>query len=106
MTAPFQIPIIVGRRLRTSSQPSLNKLRGATIGILVTLLTLAFGSSGITQAATIPFTFELTFDTFVVGIPSVITPTLPTTVLGSGSYSPFGSAIYSEAVPADAIVRA
>ena len=60
------------------------------------LLMLVFGSSGIAQAATVPFTFELTYDVFVVGVPSPTTLTLPTTVLGSGSYAPFGSAIYSE----------
>jgi hypothetical protein len=57
---------------------------------------LIFGSSGLARAATVPFTFELTFDTFAVGVPSLITPTLPTTVLGSGFFAPFGSAIYSE----------
>lgn len=82
---------------RTSIQSRPNKFRGATIGILVAMLVLVFGSSGITQAATIPFTFGVTFDTFAVGVPSPATPTLPTTVLGSGSFAPFGSAIYSEA---------
>lgn len=80
---------------RTLSQPSPNELRGATISLLVALM-LVFSSSGIAQAATIPFTFELTYDVFVVGVPSPTTLTLPTTVLGSGSYAPFGSAIYSE----------
>src|SRR4051794_35890394 len=51
---------------------------------------------GTVQAATVPFTFELTFDTFAVGVPSATTPTLPTTVLGGGSFQPFGNAIYSE----------
>src|SRR5438309_10442544 len=53
--------------------------------------------TGIAQAATIPFTFELTYDAFIVGVPSPTTPTLLTTVSGSGLYAPFGSAIYSEA---------
>ena len=64
---------------RTLSQPSPNELRGATISLLVALM-LVFSSSGIAQAATIPFTFELTYDVFVVGVPSPTTLTLPTTV--------------------------
>src|SRR3954467_7235334 len=66
------------------------------VGILPALLILVFGCFGIAQAATIPFTFELTFDTFIVGVPSPTTLTLPTTVSGSGSFTPFGGAIYSE----------
>ena len=60
-------------------------------------LLLAFGSSSVARAATIPITFELTYDVFVVGVPSPSTLTLPTTVSGSGSFAPFGPAIYSEA---------
>jgi len=67
------------------------------VGIAPALLILVFGCFGIAQAATIPFTFGLTFDTFVVGVPSPTTLTLPTTVSGSGSFEPFGSAIYTEA---------
>jgi hypothetical protein len=81
-------------RARTLSQPSRNELRAATI--LVALLILVFGSSGIAQAATVPFTFELTYDIFVVGVPSPTTLTLPTSTSGSGSIAPFGSAIFSE----------
>src|SRR3954465_7486335 len=72
----------------------ITKLR---VGIGPALLILVVGCFGIAQAATIPFTFELTYDVFVVGVPSPITPTLPTSVLGTGSYAPFGNAIYSEA---------
>ncbi len=49
------------------NQPSPNELRGATISILVALLMLVFGFSDIAQAATVPFTFELTYDAFVWG---------------------------------------
>jgi hypothetical protein len=73
---------------------SQNKLCG---GLALTLLIVAFGSWGTAQAATIPFTFEVTFDTFGVGVPSATNLAIPTTVLGSGSFAPFGSAIYSEA---------
>jgi hypothetical protein len=72
----------------------ITKLR---VGIAPALLILVVGCFGIAQAATIPFTFGLTFDTFVVGVPSPTTLTLPTTVSGSGSFTPFGSAIYTEA---------
>jgi hypothetical protein len=69
---------------------------GATlVRVSTALLILVAGISA--QAATVPFTFELTYDVFVVGVPSPSTLTLPTTVSGSGSFTPFGSAIYSEA---------
>jgi hypothetical protein len=74
--------------------PFLRKLYGSTT-FAVPMFVLGFAS--MVQAATIPFTFELTFDTFIVGAPSASTLTLPTTVLGSGAFAPFGSAIYSEA---------
>ena len=67
------------------------------IGFALASLLFAFGSSSVARAATIPFTFELTYDVFVVGVPSPSTLTLPTTVSGSGSFAPFGPAIYSEA---------
>src|SRR4051794_40852339 len=71
-----------------------NKLR---VGFALPAALLVFGSSGIARAATIPFTFEVTFDTFITGVPSPTTLTLPGTVQGTGSFAPFGSAIYSEA---------
>jgi hypothetical protein len=37
------------------------------MGIVLSVPMLVFGFASIAQAATIPFTFELTFDTFVVG---------------------------------------
>jgi hypothetical protein len=84
----------VAQNTRRSTQPCTNKLR---MGIVLSIQILVFGFASISQAGTIPFTFELTFDTFVVGAPSVSTLTLPTTVSGAGSFVPFGSAIYSEA---------
>src|SRR4051794_6686082 len=75
-------------------QRTTNKLR---IEFALAFLLLAFGSSSVAQAATIAFTFELTYDVFVFGVPSPSTLTLPTTVSGSGSFAPFGPAIYSEA---------
>src|SRR3954462_4019083 len=59
------------------------------IGFVVASLLLAFGSLSMAPAATIPFTFALTFDTFVDGgPPSASTLTLPTTVQGTGSFAP------------------
>ena len=78
----------LNRQRRTNNFP---------IGFALASLLLAFGSSSVARAATIPFTFELTYDVFVVGVPSPSTLTLPTTVSGSGSFAPFGPAIYSEA---------
>src|SRR3954468_8518067 len=76
-------------------QRRANKFR---IAFALASLLLAFGSSSVAGAATIPFTFEITFDTFVEGGPPTgSTLTLPTTVLGSGSFAPFGSSVYSEA---------
>ena len=79
------------------NQLCINQFRGATLALVAALLILVAGSPINAQAATVPFTFELTYDVFVVGAPSPTTLTLPTTVLGSGSFAPFGSAIYSEA---------
>src|SRR4051812_21672247 len=67
------------------------------IGFALVSLLLVPGSSSVARAATIPFTFEITFDTFIVGVPSPTTLTLPGTLSGSGSFAPFGSAIYTEA---------
>ncbi len=78
------------------SQPSPNELRGSTISILVALLMLVFGFSGTAHAATVPFTFEVTYDAFVNGIPSPTTLTVPASTIGSGSFAPFGSASFSE----------
>jgi len=64
---------------------------------VVAVLTFLTAFTGVAQAATIPFTFEVTFDTFITGVPSPTTLTLPTTVSGSGSFVPFGSASYTEA---------
>lgn len=77
------------------NQLCINRFRGVPLALAAALLIVA-GSPISAQAATIPFTFDLIFDTFGVGVPSLITPTLPTTVLGSGLFAPFGSAIYSE----------
>src|SRR4051812_45652726 len=75
-------------------QRRTNKFR---IGFALASLLVVFGSSGIAQATTVPFTFGLTTDTFTVGVPSATTLTLPGTLSGSGSFAPFGSAIYTEA---------
>src|SRR3954452_8484084 len=80
------------RTLNRQRRMNKFRMRSALLSLL-----LAFGSSSVARAATIPFTFELTYDVFVVGVPSPSTLTLPTTVSGSGSFAPFGPAIYSEA---------
>src|SRR3954466_14095390 len=78
------------------NQLCINRSRGATLANAAALLILA-GSPISAQAATIPFTFEVTYDIFSGGVPSPTTLTVPATNRGSGSFVPFGSAIYSEA---------
>jgi PEP-CTERM motif len=63
--------------------------------VAVTLILIAGSAIG-AQAATIPFTFAVTYDTFLDGIPSPATLTIPGHSNGSGSFAPFGRAIYSE----------
>jgi hypothetical protein len=82
--------------VRRLNQLRWAKLRGSYVAIVVALLIVVV-SPGTAQAATIPFTFEVTAETSVFGVPSLATPNLPTTIIGSGSFAPFGSAIYSEA---------
>src|SRR4051794_18831233 len=79
---------------RTATQLCTNKLR---LGVSLSVPILVFGLANISQAATVPFTFELNYDAFVVGVPSPTTPTLLTMLSGSGLYAPFGRATYSEA---------
>jgi hypothetical protein len=78
---------------RTATQPCTNKLR---LGVSLSVPILVFGFASISRAATIPFTFEVTYDALLGGVPSPTTLTVPATNSGSGSFAPFGSAIYSE----------
>ncbi len=72
------------------------KLVYARLALAGALLILVAGSPMSAEAATIPFTFEVTYDAFLGGVPSPTTLTVPDTNSGSGSFSPFGNAIYSE----------
>src|SRR3979490_1643353 len=76
----------------TVNQLCINRFRGATLALLI----LVAGSPISAKAATIPFTFEVTYDALLGGVPSPTTLTVPATNSGSGSFAPFGSAIYSE----------
>jgi hypothetical protein len=76
----------------TGNQLCINRFRGATLALLI----LVAGSPISAKAATIPFTFEVTYDAFLGGVPSPTTLTVPAMNSGSGSFAPFGSAIYSE----------
>jgi hypothetical protein len=80
----------------TVNQLCMKQVRGAPLAFVGQLLILAAGSAISAQAATIPFTFEVTYDAFLGGVPSPATLTVPATNSGSGSFAPFGSAIYSE----------
>jgi hypothetical protein len=80
----------------TVNQLCTNRFRGATLALAAALLILLAGSPISAQAATIPFTFEVTYDVLLGGVPSPATLTIPATNSGSGSFAPFGSATYSE----------
>lgn len=62
---------------------------------LAALLILGFGAQDVV-AATLPFTFEVTYDSFLNGVPTPSNLTVPAMNVGSGFYTPFGSAIYTE----------
>src|SRR3954452_16636695 len=74
-----------------------NHLRRATLAVVAAILILVAVFPISAEAATIPFTFEVTYDAFLGGVPSPTTLTVPAMNSGSGSFVPFGSAIYSEA---------
>ena len=63
---------------------------------IAALLIVGFGAQGMVQAATVPFTFEVTYDAFLNGVPSPTNLTVPAMNSGSGVYTPFGSAVYTE----------
>jgi len=60
------------------------------------LLIVEFGAPGTVHAATVPFTFEVTYDAFLNGVPSPTNLTVPAMNSGSGFYTPFGIAVYTE----------
>jgi len=78
---------------RTLDQSCTNKPH---LHFLLAVMALAFGSCCTAQAATVQFTFSISGDALAFGTPSLSTPSLPTTVSGSGPFVPFGSAIYAE----------
>src|SRR3954468_1886459 len=81
----------------TLNQLCVSKLSAARLAVAAVLLVFVGGSPGRAQAGTIPFTFAITANASVGGVPSPATLSLPSTVVGSGSFAPFGGAIYSEA---------
>ncbi len=78
----------------TPNQLSPKQFRGATLAIAAALLASASCTNA--QAGTIPFTFDVTYDVFLGDVPSPTTLTVPASNSGSGFYTPFGNAIYSE----------
>jgi hypothetical protein len=81
----------------TLNQLRSNQLRCARMSVLAVLPIILAGSPRSAQAVTVPFTFEVNADASVFGIPSQNNLTLPTTILGSVVFAPFGTAVYSEA---------
>ena len=80
----------------TLNQFCMNKFRGTRLVLVALPFILVAGFPISAEAGTIPFTFEVTYDAVLGGVPSPTTLTVPATNSGSGSYVPFGSAIYSE----------
>src|SRR5436305_5057486 len=79
------------------TQKPIQRMKNAfRIRIVLAPLIIVLGLSGVAQAATIPFTFSVSATASVFGTPSPSTLTLPGTVIGSGSFVPFGTAAYSE----------
>jgi hypothetical protein len=76
------------------NQLCINRFRRAKLALVAALLIASSAISA--QAATIPFTFEVAYDAFLGAVPSPTNLTVPGTNTGSGSFAPFGSAIYSE----------
>jgi hypothetical protein len=66
----------------------------ASMSIATALLMI--GSPTIAGAASMPFSFEVSGQAEIVGTPSASMLDLPTTVTGSISYNPFGTATYFE----------
>ena len=63
--------------IMTVNQLCINEFRGATQALVAALLILVAGSPISAQAATIPFTFEVTYDAFLGGVPRPTTLTVP-----------------------------
>ena len=80
----------------TANQLSIKikRLRGITW--LTAAAVLAVGSCVSAHAATIPFTFNVSYDAVLGGVPGPANLTVPDTNTGSGFYTPFGSATYLE----------
>ncbi|MFL6449671.1 MAG: hypothetical protein ACJ746_18615 [Bryobacteraceae bacterium] len=76
-----------------ANKPCASNLR---FGVSLSVLMLVFGCVSASQAATVPFTFEVTYDALLNGVPSPTTLTVPAMNTGSGTFAPFGNAIYSE----------
>ena len=80
----------------TLKQLCKNKSPGAPLAIVAVVLILIAGFPSPAEADTIPFTYELSAEASIFGVPSPDALTHPTTILGSGSFGPFGDATYSE----------
>ncbi len=61
---------------------------------LVLLLVAGFAGPG--YAATVPFTYEVSAEASIFGVPTPDALSVPTTMNGSGFFDPFGTATYSE----------
>lgn len=73
--------------------------RGATLALATAAFILWTGSTVSAQAATVPFTFDITYDTLASTFPSPGNLTITGYSIGSGTFAPFGNADYSAAGP-------
>ena len=80
----------------TANQLSIKIKRLRGVSRLTAAALLAVGCCVSTHAATIPFTFEVSYDAVLGAFPGPGNLTVPDTNTGSGFYTPFGSAIYVE----------
>jgi len=69
------------------------RLYGRGLGRAFAMLCFCAGLSA--PAATVPFTFEVTYDAILGAAPSPTNLTVPATNSGSGFFTPFGSTNYS-----------
>ena len=53
--------------------------------------------TGVARAAAVNFTYNIAAGAAIFSLPTTANPAVSTTIVGTGSFSPFGAAIYSEA---------
>jgi hypothetical protein len=91
----FGIDLLPMARPITFNQSCKSESRSALLAINL-LLILVAGLAGPAYAATVPFTYDLSAEASIFGVPTPDALNVPTTMNGSGLFDPFGTATYSE----------